>query len=230
VAIHDADLSTETVRYGHDVPDERELRLCGDVSGKRVLDVGCGTGPASVAFARSGARVVGVDPSAEALAEARLRCDQAEVRIELHHGDLAALAFLGPASVDLAFSAGALGHVSDLTRVFRQVHRVLKPSAPFVFSLPHPTVHLIDPRAEHSLVVRRSYWDRSAVRGSDDGDVPTYQHTMGDLVMGLVRSNFRVDALVEPEPTTTGTRSPSWVRAYGLVPSVVIVKARKEGI
>jgi ubiquinone/menaquinone biosynthesis C-methylase UbiE len=43
----------------------------GDLVGRRVLDVGCGTGRLAVALAERGARVWGVDPSDEMLAEAK---------------------------------------------------------------------------------------------------------------------------------------------------------------
>jgi SAM-dependent methyltransferase len=43
----------------------------GDLRGRRVLDVGCGTGRLAVALAERGAKVWGVDPSAEMLARAR---------------------------------------------------------------------------------------------------------------------------------------------------------------
>lgn len=40
------------------------LERCGDVAGKRVLDIGCGSGRYAVAFAQRGAHVVGLDLSA----------------------------------------------------------------------------------------------------------------------------------------------------------------------
>jgi ubiquinone/menaquinone biosynthesis C-methylase UbiE len=45
----------------------------GDLLGRRVLDVGCGTGRVAVELAERGSRVWGVDPSAEMLAEAKAR-------------------------------------------------------------------------------------------------------------------------------------------------------------
>ena len=45
----------------------------GDLAGRRVLDVGCGTGRLTVALAELGSRAWGVDPSEEMLAEARAR-------------------------------------------------------------------------------------------------------------------------------------------------------------
>ena len=46
----------------------------------------------------------------------------------------------------VAISVMALGSVDDLARVFRQVHRVLKPEAPLVCSVTHPAFAMIDPR------------------------------------------------------------------------------------
>ena len=112
----------DEVQYGPDIPAEGELRLLGDVKGKRVLELGCGTAAASIAFARAGATAIAVDDSPERLARARLATEAEEVRVELRPGDLADLAFLRADSVDLVFSAGALGAVEDLNRVFRQVH------------------------------------------------------------------------------------------------------------
>ena len=51
----------DTFTYGPDGPTERELRLLGDVSGKRLLELGCGTGAVSIALAQQGAVVIGVD-------------------------------------------------------------------------------------------------------------------------------------------------------------------------
>jgi SAM-dependent methyltransferase len=45
----------------------------GDLVGRRVLDVGCGTGAVTVALAERGARVWGVDPAEEMLTVARRR-------------------------------------------------------------------------------------------------------------------------------------------------------------
>src|SRR6478735_2617833 len=101
------------------------VRLLGPVKGKRVLELGCGTGDTAVRFAREGATVIGVDSSADRIAAARAAAEVAEVRLELRAGDLADLAFLRADSIDMAYSQGALAPVADLDRLFRQVHRVL---------------------------------------------------------------------------------------------------------
>jgi len=223
--------SVDAVLYGPDIGTEAEFRLLGNLTGKRVLELGCGGGPSLVAMARQGAHAIGLDFSAEQLAAARRLADQEEVRVELHTGDLAELVFLRADSIDVAFSAYALGLVEDLNRVFRQVHRVLKQGAPFVFSLPHPSSHLIDDDdPEQPLLVRRSYFDRSSVKYDWEGlPLSAHHHTFSDVFTGLSRANFSVDTVLEPEPSAAGHRSLHWRDAYDLVPRTLVIRARKEG-
>src|SRR2546429_5586286 len=101
----------DTVTYGAGVPTEAELRLCGDVRGKRLLDLGSGSGENAIAFSKQGAHGIALDRSAAQLALARKLADAAEARVEWHEGDVADLAFLRADSIDIAFAAGVLGEV-----------------------------------------------------------------------------------------------------------------------
>src|SRR3954466_8630922 len=197
-----ARLPTDVAHYGPDIGTEVDFRLLGDLKGKRVLELGCGGAQCSIAFAKQGATAIGIDFSAEQLAFARRLCEREEVRVELRQGDLADLAFLRADTIDLAFSAYTFGYVEDLNRVFRQVHRALKPNAPLVFSLPHPAYDMIDDDdAEQPLLIRRSYFDRTPIDYERNGIPFTdYRHTIGDLFTPLSRSSFRVDTILEPEP------------------------------
>jgi SAM-dependent methyltransferase len=218
------------VHYGPDIPTESELRLLGTVAGKRVLDLGCGTGRAAAAFAQQGAHAIGLEPSPELLTAARRHANQLGVRVEFHQGDLADLAFMRADSVDLVFSAWAIGTAPDLNRVFRQVHRVLKQGAPFVFSMPHPCYDIIDDEhPEQPLLIRRSYFDRSPVDDSGETPFGEHHHTVSDVFMGLTRNNFRVDVLLEPE-SGGDAPSPHWREAFLWLPHTLVVRARKEGI
>ncbi len=234
-----ANLPTDVAHYGPDLPTEAELRLLGDLKGKRVLELGCGAAQCSIAFAKHGATAIGVDFSAAQLALARELTEREEVKVELRQGDMADLAFLRADSIDLVFSAFAFGYVEDLNRVFRQVHRVLKVGAPLVFSLPHPAYHLLDENSSSSSSasseaggpgIRRSYFDRRPVTSKWGGvSATTYHHTFADLYMGLLRSSYRVDLVVEPEPAAGAPRSPWWRESMEYVPPALIIRARKEG-
>jgi SAM-dependent methyltransferase len=225
-------MASDVARYGPDIPTESELKLCGNVEGKRVLELGSGA-QASVAFATQGAHAIVVDSSTDRLADLQRQSEQADVRVEVHESDLADLAFVRADSIDLAFSSYAFDHVEDLNRLFRQVHRVLRQEAPLVFSLSHPAYAMIDDQAEEPLVVRRSYFDRNSTAPVDaegDGGVAAFHRTISELFTGLIRANFRIDTILEPSPASSGPRSAEWHDAFKLVPRTLIIRARKEGI
>jgi SAM-dependent methyltransferase len=226
-----ADLSLDVVHYGPDIATEAELRLLGPMDAKRVLELGCGGGPAAVAMAKQGARVIAVDESAEQIGHARQLAEREEVKLELHQGDLADLAFVRADTIDLAVSIYTLGASADLDRVFRQVHRVLRPESPFVISLPHPAFRMLADAADDPPSLRRHYFDRSPMPwtvGNESGN--DYPLTISDLFTSLTRANFRVDALLEPEPAKAGHRGRHWAEAMRWLPPTLVVRARKQGI
>jgi ubiquinone/menaquinone biosynthesis C-methylase UbiE len=218
-------MAVDVARYGPDIPTETELRLCGNVEGKRVLELGLAA-QAAIAFAKQGAHTIGVDSSADRLADMRRQSDEEEVKVELHESDLADLAFVRADSIDLAFSSYAFDSVDDLNRVFRQVHRVLRQDAPLIFSVAHPAYAMIDDQAEDPLLVRRSYFDHKR----REGEAADHHRTISELFTGLTRANFRVDTVLEPEPASSGPRSAEWRDTFKFVPRTLIIRARKEGI
>jgi len=211
-----AHLSTEVIEYGPGIPTEAELRLVGDVAGKRVLNLGCGAGSAAIALARQGAKVIAVDASASQLAAARTAAEAAEVKLELHHAPLAELAFVRADTIDVALSVYGFAGIDDVDRVFRQVDRCLKPERPMVFSVSHPVADIVD--LDDRARVHRAY-DAADPIGWMQGEdtMIEYPRTISSLFTSLGRANFRVDTILEPVPRGQ------------LVPPTLIIRARKQG-
>jgi len=201
----------DVVELGPGEVNGLDRRLLGDVADQRVLELGTGAGRSAIALARAGARVVAIDGDAGQVTRARGNAEEAGVHVELHHGDLAALAFLPADSFDAALSIHALAAVEDLGRVFRQVHRVLKADRPLVVTLPHPIELMVD--AESRLLVES--YGGSPLRGA--GHHLTHDHTITAVFTLLTRSNFRVDTLLEPEGPKPH-------------PASVVFRARKVGV
>ena len=219
-----------SISYGRDLPDDRELRLVGNLANKRVLDLGCGSGGNAITMARDGAKVIAIDSSTAMLEHAEHHATVAKAKVEWRHGDLSELAWLRAESIDFALSIGVLAEVEDLDRALRQVHRVLKPSTNFVFSHAHP-FGLCCRRdyegegalALGSLEVRHSYFNESPIVVNDfDAEFRVFPRTMSMLFSALGRAGFGVDALIEPEPIAQTHSGPA-------VPATLIVKARKLG-
>lgn len=194
---------TTPIRFGRDIPDDRELRLCGDISGgKRAIELGVSPHVNAVAFAEAGAKAIAVDPSADAINDVRTAAAKAEVSVECHRADLADLGFATSASVALVVADHSLDGVDDLGRLLRQVHRVLRNGSPFVISVAHPfaRVHTSD----HL--------------GSKVNRYGTVGRTIGDWFTHLGRANFRVDHILE-----------LGVSDISPVPTTLLLRARKEG-
>lgn len=116
---------------------QRELiiRMLGDVRGRRVVDVGCGTGRMTRFFAAAGAReVVGVDFSPSTVAAARAetsRTSQANAPIKFAVGDVVAgMDDLGVGTFDDAIVLGcfsvACRDEGSLERAMRNVGRLVR--------------------------------------------------------------------------------------------------------
>ncbi len=194
---------TTPIRFGRDLPDEHELRLCGDLSdGKRAIELGIGRHHNAVAFALAGAKAIAVDPDPVRIDDLRQAAADAEVRVECHESDLADLGLATSGSVELVVADHTITDVDDLGRLLRQVHRVLRASRPFVIVVPHPFagVHSTD-----------EYGSKVLPYG-------TVGRTIGDWHTQLGRANFRVDRILELGVTDI---SP--------VPTTLVLRAVKEG-
>lgn len=196
-------MTTSAISFGRDVPDDLELRLCGDISdGKRALELGISRQQNAIAFALAGAKSIAVDPDPTAVEHLRRAAGDAGVTVECHVSDLADLGFATSGSIELVVANHTLVDVDDLGRQLRQVHRVLKASRPFVISVPHPFagVHTTD-----------EY-------GSKVYPYGTVGRTIGEWHTHLSRANFRVDHIVE-----------LGVSDISPVPTTLVLRARKEG-
>jgi histidinol-phosphate/aromatic aminotransferase/cobyric acid decarboxylase-like protein/ubiquinone/menaquinone biosynthesis C-methylase UbiE len=97
--------------------------------GRRVLDLGCGTGRHAVGLARLGFEVTGVDLSEYALERARLAAADAGVRLRLRRADLLGGAgwAAAPADAVICVQAFGWGQDGDQLRLLRRVRRLLPP-------------------------------------------------------------------------------------------------------
>lgn len=185
--------------------DEERARLLGDVStltGRRALEVGCGAGQCARWLRSRGVQVVGIDLSVRMLQHSRRIDDATGIAVPVVCATTTAIP-LDDATFDLAFSAfGALPFVIDVDKALREVARVLRPAARFVFAVSHPVRWMFrDDPTESGLQVVRSYFDRTPYVERDGSGRPSYleaHRTLGDWVRALVAAGFVLDDLVEP--------------------------------
>jgi SAM-dependent methyltransferase len=104
----------------------------GDLRGKAVLDIACGTGQWIEELARRGAKVSGIDISSRAVELAHARLPQADIR----EGVAEELPF-EDGSFDLVTCMGSLEHFLDQPRALAEMKRVATKDARFLILVPN---------------------------------------------------------------------------------------------
>ena len=230
-ATHGAFLRDTGFVWSPEGVDEADVRVLGDVTGLRVLEVGCGAAQCARWLGGRGARPVGLDLSERQLQHSRRIDEETGHRVPVVAGTATDLPF-PDRSFDVVFSAfGALQFVGDAGRAVAEAARVLVPGGRFAFSITHPVRWTMpDDPSSAGLVVTGSYWDRTPyVEEDDEGRVAYVEHhrTLGDWVGHLVAHGFRITRLLEPEwPAGHERVWGGWGPARGrLVPGTAILGA-----
>ena len=222
-ATHGIFLGDDGFLWGPEGVREDDLHALGEVTGRDVLEMGCGAAQCSRWLLRHGARPVGLDVSMRQL--------QHSLRIDDELGTVVPLVCAGAADLpfrdkafDIAFSAfGALQFIADADALVLGIARVLRPGGRFVFSVTHPTRWMFpDDPGEEGLVASQSYWDRTPYVEVDDetGETRYVEHhrTIGDWVRALAAAGFVLRDIVEPEwPPDHDRTWGGWSRTRGLL-------------
>lgn len=116
--------------FGGDSHDLRPL------SGRRVLDAGCGAGLLCEPLARLGAQVTGIDAAEENIAAAKAHAEAMGLAIDYRQGELGKM---GLGGFDLVCSLEVIEHVADKSRFLTQLAGALAPGGLMVLSCPNRT-------------------------------------------------------------------------------------------
>lgn len=220
--------------WGPEGRSEREMRLLGEVRGRRGLEIGAGAAQGSRYLSGQGMQVVATDLSAGMLRRATI-IDQRRggAAVPLLQCDGAALPF-ADRSFDVVFTAyGVIPFVADSARVMGECARVLRPGGRLVFATTHPVRWAFpDDPGENGLRVASSYFDRTPYVEEDDRGRVTYvehHRTMGDRVREIAAAGLVLIDVVEPEwPESNAQVWGGWSPTRGrLIPGTAIFVAAR---
>lgn len=175
------------------------LALVGDVTGRRILDAGCGSGPLFAALRERGAAVTGIDQSAEMLEQARRRLgDDADLRV----ADLAEPLPFPDGEFDDVVASLVLHYLRDWAPTLGELRRVLKTGGRLIASVNHPMMVNLTHRHEgprpdyfesytwtdefemQGRTTRMTFWNKPL-------------HAMTDA---FTAAGFRISVIGEPHP------------------------------
>ena len=218
----------QTIRT--DFLDSWMLDALGDVSGKRVIDIGCGEGRFMRLLGGLGARATGIDLTEPLLDRARRLAVADETYIL---SDAETLDGIEPESFDLAVSYIVLVDLHDYRASIEAAYRVLRPGGAFVVCNIHP-MRMTTPQGWITQGGRKlfypldnytqegprefTWWDRQFIN---------MHRTLSSYVAAFLDAGFTLEGLHEPTPSPEQLeRNPHFDDEYR-APNFIIYHLRK---
>jgi len=148
----------------------------GDLAGRRLLDVGCGLGGKTVAYAQAGARAVGIDLLPENVAQSAAFAGAHGAEVAFLVADAASLP-VRDGVFETVVANDAMEHFADPVSALKEMARTVKPGgAIWIFFTPHysplgshlydyvytPWCHLLFTRSQLRGAIRRVLEERMA--------------------------------------------------------------------
>ncbi len=232
--------TTALPEYGVRFATEDDLHLFGDVSGKKMLEICCGSGHSLKYHADRGAgELWGLDLSQEQLENARAYLAENGYSARLICSPMEMEAGIPHDYFDYVYSIYGIGWTTDLEGTFRRIATYLKKDGTFIFSW-HHTLHYCvawscEERREviedDKLVFHKSYFDESYFKMPvHDSEIILCNRKISTYVNALAKAGFVIEQMVEQnsrEVWEKGAEADSKSLKARMVPISVCFKARK---
>lgn len=193
--------------YGVRFPTEDELHLFGDVTGKKMLEICCGSGHSLKYHAKKGAgELWGVDLSQKQLDNAEKLLKESGYQAKFICSQMEAELAVPKEYFDCVYSIYGIGWTTDLQGTFDKIASYLKKDGIFIFSWHHTLNYCVawscDERKEvfegDKLVMTKSYYDEAYFKMPvHDSEIILCNRKISTYINALAKAGFAVERFVE---------------------------------
>lgn len=177
-----------------------------DLSGLKLLDIGCGPGIHLKEYVRRGCEGFGVDLSPKMIDVAMAYCPDAKFNV----GNISKLQFKDNL-FDIVTASFVLDHVENLEAAIKEVKRVLKIDGIFIFSVPHPISNMFRHSKPNEFIPTDSYFSRETLFHNIVGDgtkMLGIRRQLQDYFQPQTKNGFVLMDFVENQPDE------DWLKKY----------------
>lgn len=205
-----------------------------DLSGKSVLDLGCGYGWHCKYAVECGAKqVLGIDLSEKMIREANEK--NADPKITYRVCGLDEYDYPTD-SYDCVISNLVLHYIADIDSILRKIYSTLKPGGIFLLNIEHPVftagvnqdwIYESDGKPQYWPVDDYFYPGERVTRFLGKTVIKQH-HTLTQILMGLISAGFRLEVVEEAMPSADSMKIPGMSDEMRR-PMMLLIKALKRG-
>lgn len=192
---------------GEEILNSIELDLLGEVNGKTILHLQCHFGMDTLALARRGASVTGIDLSDEAIKKADELKEKMGMQAEFICCNVYDTLQHIHKKYDIVFTSyGVIGWLPDLDRWAEVISKSLKPGGIFIMAEFHPFVWMFDnafKKIEYAYFNRESIVENEEATYADklavipDNISVTWNHALSEVITALSKPGLTVESFLE---------------------------------
>ncbi|MCI3919442.1 class I SAM-dependent methyltransferase [Paenibacillus sp. TRM 82003] len=214
--------------YGAFVSEEK-YQLFGDVTGKRILEIGCGNGQSlQYQGERNASELWGIDISEQQIEKAAQLLTSCGLSAELLCSPMEEECGMPEDYFDFVYSIYAIGWTTDLEGTFSRVASYLKKDGVFIFSWSHP-IHKCVVAENNVMVFKKSYFDESWYSVTlDEGELTLSDRKLSTYVNALAKAGFLIEELIEEsDDEVIQSCASDFANKAKMLPVTFVFKARK---
>ena len=232
---------------GCSIPTEDELHLFPELSGKAVLEMGCGSGHSLKWCAEQGAtELYGLDISEQQLHTAKKLLNNSGYSCTLFHQPMEDNSNIPQNYFDVVYTIYAIGWTTDLKKTINNASSYLKQGGIYIFSWDHPLLHCVSLEsvsisggnrtisAEERMVFNGNYLDEDYYTFFKNENPLTLQNRkLSTYINALAEAGFVVERVIEETSSKFLEKSAGTSSGYYAdfkakhFPLSVVFKARK---
>lgn len=214
--------------YGAFVSEEK-CQLFGDITGKKLLEIGCGSGQSLQYMGeRKAAELWGMDLSENQIEKTMQLLTSRGLSAKLICSPMEEECGIPENYFDFVYSIYAIGWTTDLEGTFRRISSYLNKDGVFIFSWSHP-IHKCVAAENDSLFFKKCYFDESWYSVTlGESTLTLSDRKLSTYVNALAKAGFAIEQLVEEsDDEIMQSRKSDFANKAKMLPVTFVIKARK---